>query len=112
MERFLEPEMDVVSSIHKQQDVEKWKYKTFHVILENDFNNVPEGFTTICLRDTPVQVVPDDCIRLIKLISLRGFFYENNERRLRCFYSLNSEDGERVYRQIMECVVSWMDKNL
>ncbi len=112
MERFLDVEMAVISGLNKLDETQGSKYKAFRTILENNFNNVPENYTTVFLRSTPVQVVPDDCIREIKLISSRGFFYENNESRFICFYSASSEEGDGIYRQIIECVVKWMSINL
>lgn len=112
MERFLDVEMAVISVHNQLSETDKNKYKIFRTILDNDFNSIPENFTAVFLRGTPVQIVPDDCIREIKLMSLRGFFHENNESRFVCFCDANSKEGQRLFRDIMECVVKWMSVRL
>lgn len=112
MERFLDTEMALISGLNKLEETDNSKYKAFRTILDNDFTNIPENYTAVFLRSTPVQIVPDDCIGEIKLMSLRGFLHENNESRFVCFSYITSPEGSALYREIMECVIRWMDKNL
>lgn len=112
MERFTHPEMEVIAKANQTAETQPEKYKAFHVILANNFNEIPENYTAVFLRGTPVQIVPDDCLREIKLLSSQGFFRENNERRFVCKYDAGSEEGIKLYRAIMECVTRWMDKYL
>jgi hypothetical protein len=112
MERFSEFEMGIVSRANQASETHPDKFKAFHIILENNFNEIPENYTAVFLRGTPVQVVPDYCIREIRFLSLRGFFHEINERRFVCKYNAGSEEGIQLYRAIMDCVVRWMDQNL
>lgn len=112
MERFTHFQMASVAQANRTCENHPDKYKAFHIILDNDFANIPENYTGVFLRGTPVQIVPDDCISEIKLLSSQGFFRENNERRFVCKYDAGSEEGIKLYRAIMECVAVWMNKNL
>ena len=89
-----------------------WKQFTFQTILKNDFNSIPPNFTAVFLRCAPVQLVPNELLLEIKLLSVRGFMHDPDNTRLICFYNVTEPEGEKLYREIMAHVVQWMDKTL
>lgn len=112
MERFGILEMEAVAEVHREEARTGWKYEAFHTVLDNDFHNVPEGWTLVFLRSTPVQVVPDLLLASIEMESVQGFAHDPEQQCLVCFYDANSEAGISVYRAIMRLVVNWLDANL
>lgn len=111
MERFGIVEMEFVADLHRMQEANNHKYDAFHVILDNNFHKVPEGWTVVFLRNTPVQVVPDNLVPDIQEMSVSGFIHEPENQSLVCLYDANSEAGETMFRAVMELVVGWMDAN-
>lgn len=100
----------VIEAAHMaRQHKQRQGHQVVALLLKNDFENIPAGYTGVTMRGLPFQVVPNEALTEIKEICLGGFECNPEAKRLDVLTS-DALCTEYMCHQVVEVTYEFLRK--